>query len=155
MSLIQYPNVQGVRVDPSSVGMKLGVPLSLPIFFVSVTWKRTRTRTKLQLNHPDPVGKTRGKNEYDATLELGLAEANLVINKLGAGYGDIFFPITLNIRESGFDQYVVYISGCTLDEDDGEAAGTNPLTRKFNLNPLKITVNGLDDLSVPLVGVPQ
>jgi hypothetical protein len=149
---ISYPMVQGVRVDPSSVEMRLGSPVNLIVLFVSVSWKRSRSRTKLVLNHPDPVGKTRGKNEYEASLELAIAEYNAIVNVLGAGYGDKSFQITLNIKETGFDPVVVQIQNCTLDEDDGDASGSNALTRKIALNPTKILVNGLDDLAVPLAG---
>ncbi len=149
---VQYPIVNGVRQDPSSVEMSLGDPINLIILFVSVSWKRTRSRTKLSLNHPDPVGKTRGKNEYDASLELAIAEYEAILNILGDGYGDIQFQISLNIKESGFNPVNVLISNCTLDDDDGDASGTNALTRKIALNPTKILINGKDDLTVPLPG---
>ena len=150
---IQYPLVQGVRMDPSSVELFFGAPISLIIMFVSISWKRTRSRTKVQLNHPDPVGKTRGKNEYDCSLELAIEEYNVIQRVLGPGYGDIPFQITLNITELGFDNQVVQVQNCTLDEDDGDASGTNGLTRKIALNPTKILVNGLDDCAVPLGGI--
>lgn len=147
---LTYPTVQGVRMDPSSVEMKLLAPVDLIILFVSVNWKRSRSRTKLELNHPDPVGKTRGKNAYDADFELAIAEFMAIIAKLGPGYGDIPFDISLNITENGFDPVNVMIYNCTLDEDDGGASGSDPLKRKTALSPTKIKVNGLDDLSIPL-----
>lgn len=149
---IQYPVVQGVRMDPSSVELFFGAPINLIILFVSISWKRTRSRTKVQLNHPDPVGKTRGKNDYDCSLELAIEEYAAVQKTLGAGYGDVQFQITLNIAEAGFDKQTVLIQNCTLDDDDGDASGSNGLTRKIALNPTKILINGLDDLQVPLSG---
>jgi len=153
MSQIQYPVVQGVRMDPSSVELKLLSPVNQIILFLSVSWKRTRTRKKIKLNHPDPVGKTRGSNDYDFNVELEIEEYNLIINTLGNGYGDAQFVATLNIREAGFDPILVEAFNCSLDEDDGDAAGENGLSRKINFNPTKIKVNGFDDLTVPLIGV--
>ena len=149
---LQYPMVQGVRMDPSSVELRLGSPIFMMVLFVSISWKRSRSRTKVVLNHPDPVGKTRGKNEYEASMELAIEEYNAILARLGAGYGDKSFPISLNISERGFNSIRVDIMNCTLDEDDGDASGTNNLTRKVVLNPTKILVNGVDDLTIPLPG---
>ena len=150
---IQYPIVQGVRMDPSSVEFKILAPVNQVILFVSIDWKRTRSRKKVVLNHPDPVGKTRGKNDYEFNLELAIEEWALIINTMGAGYGDVQFAATLNIRETGFDPILVEFFNCSLDEDAGDISGDGNLSRKYNLNPTKIKTNGLDDLAVPLIGV--
>ena len=152
MSLIQYPFVQGVRMDPSSVELRLGSPVNLILLFVSLSWKRARTRTKVVLNHPDPVGKTRGKNEYTAALELAIEEYNVVLSTLGQGYGDKQFTMFVNIVELGFLPVRVQIRGCSLDEDDGDVSGSNGLTRKIALNPTKILINDQDDLNIALPG---
>ncbi len=47
------------------------------------------------------------------------------------------------------------IQGCTIDSTEADnAEGTDPTKRTFDLSPLKILFNGVDDLAVPLQGVP-
>lgn len=151
---VPYPLINGVRHSFSSIILKLQGQVF--IGFKSIEYSRTRSRGIAQGNHPDPLGKTRGKNEYKATVELYLAEWNAFQAKLGAGYGDKFFHVTVSYAESGFDNITDSILGCTMDTTDGGGSeGTDPSTRKFEINPLKIKFNGLDDLAKPLVGVPQ
>jgi len=154
---IQYPLVNGVRHSFVSVELKLdGV-----IFqgFKSINYTRTRSRTMVYGNSPDPLGKTRGKNEYKADCELYLAEWNAFqaqLQDISPGYGDQFFEIVVMYNENGFDQITDTIIGCTMDSTEASnAEGTDPTTRKFELNPIKILFNGIDDSSVPLVGAPN
>lgn len=151
---IPYALTNGVRHDCSSIELKIfGV---VYIGFKSIKYSRKRNRTMVRGNHPDPLGKTRGTNDYDATCELYLAEFNRLQADLGPGYGDVPVPITVTYTENGFDTIQDVLQGCTLDstEDAGGEGGADPLTRKFSLSPTKILFNGIDDLATPLVGVP-
>ncbi len=158
MSPLAYQLLNGVRHGWSSVEAKFGAPVNqVNIAFKSLNYKRTRTREMLRGNHPDPLGKTRGTNEYTADCEMPLAEANLLISQLQAsvggvgGWGDVFFDLVVSYTENGFDTITHTIKGCTLDEVDASMSeGAGPLMRKFVLNPLKILDALGDDLAVPL-----
>lgn len=158
---IQYPLVNGVRHSWASIELKVGNQI---YYATAVNYSRKRNRTMVRQNHPDPVGKTRGANEYSADLELLLAEFNGLqaalitqANSSGnnGGYGDVFFSVVVSYTESGLDTVTDTILGCTLDSTEASnTEGTDPSKRKTDLAPLKILFAGQDDLSNPLKAPP-
>jgi hypothetical protein len=155
---IPYPLLNGVRHDWSSIECRFGQPVNQVFLAIkALNYKRTRTRGEVRGNHPDPLAKTRGTNAYTADIELPLSEAQLLmalLNNSANGYGDVFFQLVVSYTENAFTTITDTLIGCTLDEyDASQAQGPEPLMRKFQLNPLKITFAGVDDLAVPLQGV--
>lgn len=152
MQSLAYPLVNGCRHSFSSVELNLAGLIF--VGFTAINYTRTRSRTMVYGPHPDPIGKTRGKNEYKADCELYFAEFNLFKSTLGPGYGDIPFSVQVTYTENGFDTIIDTILGCTLDSTEASnAEGTDPTKRKFEMNPIKILFNNEDDLTTPLVGV--
>lgn len=153
---IAYPLLNGVRHGFASIELKMAGQIF--IGFKSLNYLRTRGRAMVKGNHPDPIAKTRGENEYSADVEIYLAEWNLfqaLLQAQGAGYGDQFFSVLATYGENGFDTITDEIIGCTMDStESSNSQGPDALVRKVDLKPLKIKFNGLDDLAVPLVGVP-
>jgi hypothetical protein len=151
-SPLAYPTVNGVRHSFASIELKIGTLIF--VGFKSINYSRTRSRTLVRGNSPDPLGKTRGDNEYSADCELYLAEWNLLMQTLGKGYGDVLFPINVTYSENGFDTITDNLIGCTIDSTEAsQSQGNDALTRKFNLMPLKILFGQTEDLASPLVGV--
>lgn len=158
---IQYPLVNGVRHSWASIELKIANQI---FYATAVNYSRKRNRTMVRQNHPDPVGKTRGANEYSSDLELLLAEFNqlqaaLIVAATAAGsnggYGDVFFSVVVSYTESGLDTVTDTILGCTLDSTEaGNTEGTDPSKRKIELAPLKILFAGQDDLATPLKAPP-
>lgn len=150
-SSLSYPLVNGVRHTWASVEARFSGRI---FYFPEINYSRTRERPLIYLNHPDPVGKPRGKNGYAADATMLLAEFNLFqqllaaqAQQLNVGYGDVFFDVLVSYNENGFDVITDTIKGCTLDSTEAAGAeGTDPLKRKFNLSPIKILFNGIDDL---------
>lgn len=150
---IAYPLVNGVRHSFASIELKLNAQIF--IGFKSINYNRTRSRAKVRGNSPDPLGKTIGDNDYTADAELYLAEWNQFQSSLGVGYGDVFFQVLVTYSANGFDTIQDVINGCTIDSTEAsQSQGPDPLVRKFDLAPLKILYNGIDDLASPLIGVP-
>jgi hypothetical protein len=125
--------------------------------FKSIKRSRKRNREMVRSNSPDPVGKTLGENEYQASAEMYLAWwdalQRTVENNLGPGYGDQSFTILVSYVANGFLPIQHVILNCTIDSteaDDG--VGTAALTRMVEFNPTKILFNGIDDLEDPLQG---
>lgn len=148
---IPYPLINGTRHSFSSIELKLNG--NIFIGFKSINYSRSRSRTAVYGNSPDPIGKTRGTNEYTADVELYLAEWNQFMESIGEGYGDVFFQVLVTYSENGFDTIQDTINGCTIDGlEVSQSQGSDPLVRKFEMSPLKSLFNGKDDLAVPLVG---
>ncbi len=141
---------------PAIANTQAGNALSLALRgYKSANYSRTRSRSYVRGNHPDPLGKTRGTNEYKGDCEWYLAEFNVIQAQLqalaGQGYGDVYFDIVITYSENGFDVITDTILGCTLDTTEASnAEGNDATVRKMELNPLKVLFNGLDDTDPPL-----
>lgn len=150
---ISYPLINGVRHGFSSIELKIKDQIF--IGFKSINYSVTRSRAKVMGNHPDPIGWTRGENEYKADCELYLAEWSLLQSQLGKGWGDIPFSVLVTYGENGFDTISDELTGCHLDGTDiSNGQGSDALIRKVDLNPLKIILNGLDNNEFPLAPPP-
>lgn len=151
LSQIAYPLINGVRHSYASIELKLATQIFTG--FKSINYSRKRGRALVRGNHPDPLGKTIGENEYAGDCELYLAEWNLFQKTLGKGYGDVFFQVVVTYSATGFDTITDKLIGCTMDSTEvGMSTGPDPLTRKFDLAPLKILFDNVDDLTTPLTG---
>jgi hypothetical protein len=155
---IQVPLINGNVYSFPHVELKIG-SLKLTGGFKSVNYKRTRKRTMVMSNSPDPVGKTIGENEYDADVDVYLTWWLAILKTIAAGnpngYGDIPFSVNVSYNANGFAPFQDVIQGCTFDSTEAsQAAGTDPLVRKIKLTPLKILFNGQDDLATPLQALP-
>lgn len=154
---LSYPQINGCRHSWASIELKLGAQI---YYCTAINYSRKRDRTMVAVNHPDPVGKTRGKNTYSCDVELLLAEFGLFKAALtaiagGPGYGDVPFTIIVTYGESQLDTVTDTILGCTMDSTEASnSEGTDPTKRKFDCAPLKILFDGVDDLASPLVAPP-
>ncbi len=160
---LQYPLVNGVRHSFASIELNF----SGLIFrgFKSINYGRKRNRGLVRGNHPDPIAKTLGENEYNADAEIYLAEwmafleqlkANAQSGTNGNGYGDVQFSAFVTYSATGFDTITDELQGCTLDSTDASnGQGPDALVRKVDLMPLKILFAGVDDLLDPLSPPPQ
>jgi hypothetical protein len=147
--VVLYPDVNGVRHSYASIELTFGPHIL--IGHKSIEYSRTRERGYVYGASPDPLGKTRGKNTYKGAIELFLAEYALVTSL--PGYGDIPFPVVVTYSTNGLDVITDILLGCTLDSNEANhTEGTDGLTRKVELNPVKILFNGVDDMLIPLVG---
>lgn len=124
--------------------------------FKSIDYSRKRTREKARSNHPDPVFKTLGENDYECTAEVYVEWWRQLLlqlqNTFGPGYGDQFFTTYVSYGNArGFAPITDTILGCTLDTTEAKnSQGPAPLTRMIDFNPMKVLYNGLEDLAVPL-----
>lgn len=151
---LTYPLVTGARHGFASLSADFKLPSGQTLTFrgwKSLNYSRTRDRGIVRGNHPDPLGKTRGENSYDADCEVYLAEFDALKEALGPGYGDVAFTLLVHFVEGGFTGTQDEILGCTFDSTEAShSQGTDALTRKFKLSPLKILFDGVDDLAIPL-----
>lgn len=152
-----YPLIRGFRHGFTSIKLifNLDGGKTIEMFCKSINYGRTRSRGLVRGNHPDPIAKTRGENEYKASVEMALAEYRLLVAEIGPGYGDKVFATFITYGENGFETVTDQILGCTIDDDDASnSQGPDPLMRKLDLAPLKILMAGVDDLEVPMISPP-
>jgi hypothetical protein len=159
MADLAFPLINGVRHDWTSVEVKLAGQIFIGA--KSFNHSRKRTRGLVRGTHPDPLAKTRGTNEYAASVEMPLAEWQLfkallvaTAATLGIGYGDVLFSVTAMYSSPGFDTITVEALGCSCDSVDApDTQSPDPLMRKIDLAPLKILDDGDDD-TTPLQAPP-
>lgn len=154
MPILSYPFTDGSAFSFLSAELRMG-----PFTFVGVkdvAYDRKRDRKKVWGTNADPLSKTRGKNDYNCSVELYLAEFNALLQEMGPGYGDTPFLTIVNFTENGFDTVTDVIVGCTIDTTKSKNSGDEALTREFDLNPLKILFSGMDDQAIEnaLIGLP-
>jgi hypothetical protein len=150
---IAFPLINGLRHDWSSVELKANSQLFMGIKSIDYEW--TREVQMVRGFSPDPIGQTRGTNDYTCSVEMYLAEWNLFLSQLGGGFGDAFFSIAVSFAENGFDQITDQIIGTRLVGNAANMSqGADPLTRKLKFMPTKIKYQGFDDLATPLTAPP-
>lgn len=150
---LTVPLTNGVRHSFASIELKLANQIFLG--FTAINYTRTRNRGLGRGAHPDPLFKTKGENEYSADCELFFAEFMAFIKAVRAvggipAYGDIMFDVIVTYTEVGFEPVVDELIGCSIDSTEASnGQGTDPTTRKVDLNPLKIRF-GREDDTTPL-----
>ncbi len=149
---IAYPDFNSFRAGFQAVVLKIDRQEFTG--FKSVEGERTRERTKVYGANADPIGKTRGKNDYKFSVEVYVAEFKaFMTDHFGAGYGDVQFSCEVDITEAGYDTQTYQILGCTVDSSQFSfSEGTDALTQKVEFNPIKIIFNKVDDNARPLGG---
>ncbi len=156
MADLQYPLVTGFRHGFASLSAEFKLPSGATLTFrgfKSIDYNRKRDRGIIRGNHPDPLAKVRGENSYTGSVEVYLAEFQALIDELGPGYGDIPFTLLVHFVEGGFAGIQDELLGCTLDGTDASnGQGTDGISRKIDLSPLKIKFDGVDDVETPLQG---
>lgn len=150
---IRYPDTIGFRASFQSTILKIDGQ-EFP-GFVAVEAERARERVLVYGANADPLGKTRGKNSYKASVGVYLAEFNAyMLEHFGDGWGDRPFTAQVSVTENGYDTVTVIMYGCTVDVAKFSASeGADPLkVEGIELSPTKIVWNGLDDNARPLRG---
>lgn len=145
MSEIQYPFVNGVRHEWSSVELRLRGDVYLGV--KSFSYDDDLKPTKIFGTHPKPIGRTRGQYNCKASIELYTAEANRFRKALGPGYKEVAFDIVCQYIEDGFDTITDGIFGCRITTDKGGgASGSDALTVPWDLDPMNIIWNNIDSV---------
>jgi hypothetical protein len=151
---IQYPLVNGIRHSFASIEAKLDGQLY--IGFKSINYEAALEPGVIKGTHPDPLGDTLGDATYSADFEMWLAEWNLFQAALGNGYMVRRFQITVTYVTAGFDTIVDLINLVRIKKvAAANTQGPEGLSRKVDLYTGKVLLNGIDNLAIPLQGIPQ
>lgn len=148
---IRYPLTDGNRHSWNSLEAKFAGKIFLG--FTDLTFSRKRSRVKVYGAHPNPLGKTRGSNEFTLKAKLLLAEFVYLTDEVlgGKGYADKYFEVSGTYTESGFDTIRYQFIGCTLDEEQvSNTRGDDATEVEIDLSPLSYLKNGKPDLDLPM-----
>lgn len=149
---ISYPDTVGFRAGFNSTIVKIDGQEF--VGYKEGKMSRKRTRGIVKGANADPLGKTRGSNEYEMSLTVYTAEFKaFVLDHFGPGYGDVQFTNEVTITENGYDTQTHYARGCTINTSEfAFAEGTDALTMQIDFGPTKLLFNGVDDNERPLQG---
>ncbi len=148
---ISYPDTVGFRAGFNSLQVKLNGQEIIGLSEGKLS--RKRERGVVYGTNADPIGKTRGKNGYEASITVFVAEFKAyILDTFGAGYADVQMILEVTITENGYDTQTHTAYGCTIDASElSFSEGTDPLKMaSIDLGPTKILFNGVDDNARPL-----
>jgi hypothetical protein len=153
---ILNPLINGVAYSFSHIELEIA-GLKMSGGFKEIKYDRKRKRDQLRSNSPDPTAQTQGENSYSGSVVVFLAWwlglKRTIVQQLGKGYGDKAFSVNVSYSAPGFDPFQDVLIGCHFDSTEAsQTAGTAPLERTIDLQPLKIIFDGEDDLETPLFG---
>lgn len=139
---IQYPDVNGIRYDFSSVECNVG---GQPVTGVkSVSYKHGLKPGVVRGTSAQKNGRTRGQYDPEASLTLYKAEADELIARLGNGYMEIPFDVTVHFADVGQAVTTTLIRAARItDEEEEHEEGTDALVVKFTLDPMAVVKNGV------------
>lgn len=150
---MDYPLVNGTRYEWSSIEAK--VAGDIVIGFKEINFDDSLEPTLVYGTHAQPMGRTRGVYKANADMTLYLDEANTLIQKLGAGFKETPFDITVAYSEGGAT-ITAEIVGCRIKTNSvGNSQGADPSTMKFELSVMFVRWMGQESLASPLKGIPK
>lgn len=135
------------RYDYSSIEIAIdGLPI-LGQDIISVSYKQSLKSEKVYGGSPMPRGRTRGRYEADASMEITKEVYGNLIEALSQdtqyGYMEKPFNITVTYQDVGGPLIVDELIGCRLGEDeDSHKSGPEGLTVRCTLDPVYIVRNG-------------
>ena len=139
---IEYPLINGDRYDFASIVFHINGDVVLGV--KEISYKNSRERGELRGTSPQKLGRTRGTYKAEASATLFRREFDELIKKLGDGYMEIVFPITISYANDEQPLVTDTIVGCTINEDDhSNSSGTDPTEVKLTFDPMYILLTGV------------
>ncbi len=143
MAQAQYPDINGILYDWSSIEVSLGgVPT---LGFKSIDYssglepgeKRTNNSSRI-------VGRTRGQAKDEASFELYKVEADAFITSLGPGYKEKSFNIVVSYADTGQPTITDYIFAARIKKvSNSPKEGNESPTVKFDLSVMEVRESGI------------
>lgn len=117
----------------------------------SINYKASLKPAKLYGTMAEPLGRTRGKSEPEASFEIYAEDYDALVAQLGSatvGFGEVPFTITINYSEIGSPVITDRIEGARITGvDKGYSEGTDALTVKCDLDVMRIFFNEIPIVS--------
>lgn len=148
----QYPLINGVRFDFSSVELNLSGKFFNGI--KSINYEDSLEPGKVRGNRSQVIGRTRGEYNASGSLELYALEYEeltdiLQLISAGRGIYEVSFPIVVSYAEIGQRVIVDSLFGCRITKAAVQAQeGSDAITKQLDLDIMRISHGGKDPLGV-------
>jgi hypothetical protein len=140
-----YPLIRGHRFDFSSA--EINVDGQLVHGIKALNYSHALEPGELRGNRSPLIGRTRGEYSAEGSIEMYLAEFQVLITLLsagGRGYMETSFNIVAAYNELGGDLITDELIGCRLtNADKSYSEGNDGLSVSCDLHIMEIRENGL------------
>lgn len=148
---MEQPLINGNRYDFSSI--ELQVQGRKFIGFTEISYSQELDRGYVYGAHSQPLGRTRGQLNMEASMTMLKEDYYELIAALGAGYMEVPFDISVTYADNGERTKNDQILGCTISgEENSHSAGNEGLAVSVTLSPMVIKTGGRNALKNPLRG---
>lgn len=139
--MADYPLINGYRQDWSSVKAKLGGANLTGI--KEITYSHTIDRGEVRGQGPQIMGYTRGEYKAEGSITFLKEEYDDLVVKLGDGYMEAIFDISVSYGATGGPVSTDQLVGCRLGKaEKSPSQGTDGLEVSCDLHILYIIENG-------------
>lgn len=144
MALPDYPLINGLRADWSSISVDIGGGLLKTIGIKELSYKHTLEPGEVRGTHPQVLGHTLGTYSTEASMTLYLTEYNELVQRLGDGYLARVFDIVVNYSPKKGDPVLTdKLTGCRIKGNDKSHSQSNEaLVVKIDLFVMALVENG-------------
>lgn len=138
----QYPDVNGIQYDFSSIEISLPVP---QLGFASIDYSSSLEPGEKRTNNSSrKVGRTRGVAKDEASFEMYKVEADALITRMGPGYKEKSFNITVSYADTGMPIITDYIYGARIKKvSNSPKEGSETPKVKFDLDVMEVQESGV------------
>lgn len=155
MTTIQFPTINGVRHDHSSVEIVVDGVIFTGV--KDVSWKHGLTPGEVSGNSPNVTGRTRGKYKAEGSLTLYEAESAALIaaldakgTALGMGFMEVPFDVVATRAENFMPPVTSKLSACRItDVDHSSSEGGEAIVVKYSLHIMLIQ-EGIGGAGIPV-----
>lgn len=142
MAAPTYPLVNGIKYDWSCVEITLVDEVFTGVKEISYSSKTEPG--EVFGTSAQKFGRTRGQNKPEASVTLYKLDYHQLIAKMGQGFHEYVFGITVNYDDGSGNVVTDKIIGCRIKgAENSHTDGTDALVMKVDLDVMAIVENGL------------
>jgi hypothetical protein len=137
-----YPDINGTRYDFSSITVDIAGGYK-PVGVTEINYSHGLDRGDVRGTSPERLGRTRGQYTPEASITMYEAEWKVLRDKLGDGYLEKVFSMSVTYADDGQPTITDVIEGCTISNvEKGRSAGNEAATVALTLHVIRITEDG-------------
>lgn len=135
--------VNGVAYDYSSISIDFGGGGDLSLLFTEISYSQALEPGGLRGTHAQLLARTRGEHSAEGSVTVYLATYYEILDKLGDGYMEKEFDVTVTYADTGQPTKTDVLHRCRItNEDKNHAQGPDALIVPLDLSIIMIKVDG-------------